>query len=198
MRLGIPDPQSVFLNVPFDASYEKIFVALIVALISLGRVPRCVLEITDTGQGRMPRITDLIAHCRVSIHDLSRVGIPVRFNMPFELGIAYTIRLVGKKHDDIIIMEKKKFRFDKTLSDLKAIDPKIHEGKPMLAISAIYEALGRPTGNPRIEVAEKMYAQLWLNISTIRHRTATIFNRRSFNELIVGATLLAKKAGILP
>jgi hypothetical protein len=57
MRLGIPDPQSVFLNVPFDASYEKIFVALIVALISLGRVPRCVLEITDTGQGRMPRIT---------------------------------------------------------------------------------------------------------------------------------------------
>jgi hypothetical protein len=81
---------------------------------------------------------------------------------------------------------------------LKAIDPKIHEGKSMLAISAIYEALGRPTGNPRIEIAEKIYGQLWLNINTIRHRSATIFNRRSFNEIVVGATLLAKKEGIIP
>jgi hypothetical protein len=37
----------VFLNVPFDAKYEKQFVALIASLISLGRIPRTVLELLE-------------------------------------------------------------------------------------------------------------------------------------------------------
>ena len=196
MRQGKPDPQSVFLNVPFDRSYEKIFIALIAALVSLGRVPHSVLEIPDMGQGRMSRILDLMSRCRVSIHDLSRVGTPVRFNMPFELGIAYSLFHIMRKHN-FIIMEAKKHRLDRTLSDLKAIDPKIHEGKPLLAILAAYEVLGRPRGNPPIDIAEDIFKKLWSNINTIRHRHKTIFNRHSFLELIVGATLLAKKAGLI-
>ena len=82
---GLAEKRSVFLNVPFDGSYERIFVALISSLIALGRNPRCVLEIPETGQGRLVRILQLIRACPVSIHDLSRVGLPVRFNMPFEL-----------------------------------------------------------------------------------------------------------------
>jgi len=197
MRFAKPEPQSVFLNIPFDSSYEKTFVALVVALVSLGRIPRCVLEISDMGQGRLSRIMDLISRCRVSIHDLSRVGVPVRFNMPFELGIAYALRNLGGKHD-IIVMERKRYRLDKTLSDLKAIDPKIYEGKPLLAITGVYEALGRPTGNPPIGIAEKISRELWSNISTVRHRSSTIFNRRSFNELIVGTTLLAQEENLIP
>jgi len=196
MRLAKPDPQSVFLNVPFDPAYERIFVALVSAFVSLGRVPRCVLEISDTGQGRMVRIVNLISGCRVSLHDLSRVGLPVRFNMPFELGIAYALRQLRRDHD-FIILEKVEHRLDMTLSDLKYIDPKIHKGRPFLAIHAVYEALGLRDGNPDISIPESIYRQLWSNINTIRRRSDTIFNRRSFNELIGGATKLAKEEGII-
>jgi hypothetical protein len=83
--------RSVFLNVPFDESYEPLFVALISALVALGRIPRCVLELPEMGSGRLARILQLIRSCSISIHDLSRVGLPVRFNMPFELGIAVAL-----------------------------------------------------------------------------------------------------------
>jgi hypothetical protein len=196
MRLGKPEPQNVFLNVPFDPSYEEIFIALVVALVSLGRVPHASLEIAETGQGRMARIMYLISRCRVSVHDLSRVGLPVRFNMPFELGIAYMLRHTRGKHD-IILVEKKRHRLDITLSDLKWIEPTIHQGRPLLALSGIYDVLGRPTGNPPIEKAEDIFKQLRSKIETIRHRSSDIFNRRSFFELAVGATELAQVAGLI-
>ena len=192
------DPHSVFLNVPFDASYQRVFVALIAALVSLGRVPRCVLEVPDSGQGRMPRIIELISKCRVSVHDLSRVGVPVRFNMPFELGIAYMLcHRVG--NHDFIVLEAKEHRFDKTLSDLKSIDPKIHHRSPMLTISAIYDALGRPLplGNPSVKVPEKMFRKLWAQINHIKGRRKTIFHRRPFNELILRAIDLAKQENVI-
>src|SRR5438132_838642 len=75
--------RSVFLNVPFDEDYERLFVALISALVALGRIPHCVLELPETGQGRLLRILQLISSCPVSIHDLSRAELPARFNMPF-------------------------------------------------------------------------------------------------------------------
>src|SRR5437773_1359790 len=94
----LAERRNVFLNVPFDQRYEPIFVALICSLVSLGRNPRCVLEIPETGMGRLARILRLIRSCPVSIHDLSRVGLPVRFNMPFELGIAFTVARLEKNH----------------------------------------------------------------------------------------------------
>jgi hypothetical protein len=54
------DPRSVFLNVPFDRSYEPFFVTLVSALISLGQKPRCVLEVRERGQGRLVRIHELL------------------------------------------------------------------------------------------------------------------------------------------
>src|SRR2546422_5167170 len=95
--------RSVFLNVPFDEDYEPLFVALISTLVALGRIPRCVLELPETGQGRLTRILQLLRSCRVSIHDLSRVGLPVRFNMPFELGIAVAISRLSGQHQFIML-----------------------------------------------------------------------------------------------
>jgi len=54
MPLGIQGSrQDVFLNVPFDDSYEPLFVSLIAALVALGRTPRCVLEVPETGNARL-------------------------------------------------------------------------------------------------------------------------------------------------
>jgi len=81
----------VFLNLPFDAQHEKIYLALIAGLSALGLTPRCVLEIQPTS-ARLTRLLRLISSCEYSIHDLSRVQLSPtaprcpRFNMPFEIG----------------------------------------------------------------------------------------------------------------
>ncbi len=50
------DQKSVFLNVPFDKRYEPIFLGLVTGLVSLGLKPRSVIEIPDSGEGRMKRL----------------------------------------------------------------------------------------------------------------------------------------------
>jgi hypothetical protein len=74
-----PDRKDVFLNVPFDAAYESLFVALVGTLVFLGQKPHCVLEVRESGDGRLARIFALMRVCGTSIHDLSRIGRPVRF-----------------------------------------------------------------------------------------------------------------------
>jgi hypothetical protein len=99
-------PEQVFLNVPYNRSYEKMLVALTCALVAVGRVPRLTFEVPEVGEGRLKRIFDLIKSCRVSVHDLSAVGMPVRFNMPFELGLAWTVKQQLGQHDFLILEGK--------------------------------------------------------------------------------------------
>ncbi len=82
--MSAPDPKSVFVNVPFDATYEPLFVTLVGTLVFLGQQPYCVLEVREKGDGRLNRILDLMRTCRMSVHDLRRTGTPVRLNMPFD------------------------------------------------------------------------------------------------------------------
>jgi hypothetical protein len=81
--------QSVFLNIPYDDQFEKLYLAYIVGLTQLGLKVNATLAVPN--QGRLDRIIKLIEESDVSIHDLSRIepsfGIP-RFNMPLELGLA--------------------------------------------------------------------------------------------------------------
>lgn len=84
--------EQVFLNVPYSPSYERTLLALTAALVAIGRVPRLTFQLPDGGQGRLQRIFALLRSCRVSLHDLSAVGLPVRFNMPFELGLACALK----------------------------------------------------------------------------------------------------------
>ena len=50
---GGVDPAQVFLNVPYNRSYERTLVALTAALVAVGRVPRLTFQIPDVGQGRL-------------------------------------------------------------------------------------------------------------------------------------------------
>ena len=60
-------------------------------MISIGRIPRRAVEEPVLGRNRLARIFRLIMSCKVSIHDLCRVGPPPRFNIPFEFGIAFAL-----------------------------------------------------------------------------------------------------------
>ena len=154
------DGRSVFLNVPFDAAYERPFIALIAALVLIGRKPRCVLELPEQGEGRLSRLLDLIWLCPVSIHDLSRVGQPARFNMPFELGLAVALTRLRKSRK-FVMLEAERFRLQKTLSDLNGFDPGIHAGTVQGTISCVLSHLGKPNGNPAPENAIWIYRNLW-------------------------------------
>jgi hypothetical protein len=196
-KLGRPNRHRVFLNVPFDKSYEKQFVALISALIALGRTPHCVLEVADTGAPRLLRILKLIATYRVSIHDLSRAGSPARFNLPFELGIAFALSSLRPPHD-FIIFEAQGYRLDVTASDLKGIDPRIHDGKVTGVISCVLDALGKRAGNPSVEEVKFIYRRLWQAASVLKrkHGRETIFSRSIFLELVAAAIRLASVKGL--
>ena len=186
------DQQSVFLNVPFDPSYEPLFVALICSLIAIGRKPRCVLELPELGQGRVNRLLDLIQTCPVSIHDLSRIGSPVRFNMPFELGIAVAMRRVLPAHA-FIVLERKRFRLQKTLSDLNGIDPGIHNGSIAGIVSCVLSALGSDVSNPSIQKVNQMVNEVRRIAEELKkaHRRKSVYSRTIFAGLVQAATVLA-------
>jgi len=200
-RPSLPDDKAVFLNVPFDRAYEPVFLGIISALVSLGRTPRCVLEIADRGQGRLRRILELMRSCRVSIHDLSRVGGPARFNMPFELGLAYAMRAYRSRQNRylFVVLESTPHRLSRTLSDMAAHDPAIHEGTGRGAIRAVLHSLGTPSVGPFPEDVDVLYRRLSRVARELkrRDRTQTVFRRGTFLRTVAVATALATQASLI-
>jgi len=118
---------SVFVNIPFDASYERLYLALIATLTGLGLTPRSVLEVPPH-RNRLERLFALIRRCDASVHELSRVQLSgpkprcPRFNMPFEAGLAYAAHLIRRG------LESTPHRLQRSLSDLNGFDPFVHRG----------------------------------------------------------------------
>jgi len=63
--------ESLFLNIPYDSSFAKLFLSYIAGISSFGSMPRASLEIPG-GERRLDRILSLIRSCAYSLHDLSR------------------------------------------------------------------------------------------------------------------------------
>lgn len=194
-----PFEHSVFINIPYDKSYENIFVAMVASLVSIGKIPRCTLEIAESGEGRLNRIYELLEECAVSIHDLSHVRTPVRFNMPFELGIACSLKRYKGSHS-YILFEKVGYRLDRTLSDIKGRDPYIYKGSMLGIVNCVLDALGSETCRHKPSRVHK-FAQDLLRIAkdTKKERKIeSIFKRAVFHELINVALTLAVDRGFIP
>ena len=187
----------VFINVPYDAGYEQNFLALISALISTGRIPRCAAEERVLGRIRVDQIFKLIKACKVSIHDLCRVTRPPRFNIPFELGIAYALsKLQGHK---FIMIEGKKYRSDVTLSDLKGVDCLAHGNKPRQVVSLVLSELGSTRRPPDIEKVMQIFDHLYQAARQLkrRHPGWGLFYRPIVSALIAAATERAVSLGVI-
>lgn len=190
------DESAVFLNVPFDRGYQPLFIALIAALTSLGRKPRCTLEIPEHGQGRIIRIIELLDNCAVSIHDLSRVGVPVRFNMPFELGLAVYAKMKhtsSNPSQKLMLLEKVPHRLSKTFSDVE-IKPSIHAGKPLDAIFCVLDSLGREdSDSPSIKDVYLLWKKLMINSRNLMDNAdrPDVYSRMLFKQLVAASTDLA-------
>jgi len=192
------DEKNVFLNVPYDQSYEPLFVTAVATLVGLGLKPRTVLELADTGQGRLRRIQDHLEACRASVHDLSRVGTPVRFNMPFELGLACNLARYGKRHD-IVVLERVRHRLDGTLSDYRGSDPLIHRGSCDQLASCLMDAFVNPGSIPPLSTMRRAARLARQAARTIKQqrRSQGLLDRTSYLTLVEAAAQIAVRERLI-
>ena len=140
---------NVFVNCPFDDAYQPIFDAIVFAVHDCGFIARCALEEEDSGTVRVSKLYDIIADCRLGIHDISRTEVGgdsklPRFNMPLELGVFLGARQYGgpkQRAKRCLILDREKFRYQRYLSDLGGQDIRAHDDDPALAIRGVRDWL---------------------------------------------------------
>ena len=194
------DENAVFINIPYNkGKYERIFVSIIASVISIGRTPHCTVEIPEGGQGRLKRISELLESCRVSIHDLSYVSTPVRFNMPFELGLACALARYKGGHD-YVLFDSEPYRLDRYLSDIKGRDSYTHKGTMFGAVQCVLDALSQPDVQPEIARVYRMAVDLWQIAKEIKNnnRIDKIFNRTAFSQIVSAGVEYAVARGFIP
>ena len=139
--------ECVFINFPFDNSYiTDILKPTLYILIKNGFHPRLSLEVSDSGEVRLQKITDIIKICKYSIHYLSIVKSKkanefARMNMPLELGIDYGLRNSGMLRLDekkFLILEAVKYDYMKAISDINGFDIKVHGNKTEKVFECLY------------------------------------------------------------
>lgn len=198
---GARRDNDVFLNIPFDDGYEKLFVALIAGLTGLGLNPRCVLEIPQP-QFRLERLRELILVCGSSIHDLSRVEVDrkkpraPRFNMPFELGLTVGVAFTAKSHR-WIVLEEQPFRVQKSCSDLNGIDPYIHNGSAVALLECLRQAFVRRPQPSLAELRKLHYdLQTYLELLRAQGEAPSVFTATAFRELNLAAHEFRRLRGL--
>lgn len=147
--------EGVFINVPFDRRYEKLFHALVFTVHECGFISRCALESDDGSEIRMSKLYQIIRDCALGIHDLSRTTLDSanrlpRFNMPLELGMYLGAKRFGderQRRKSALILERERFRYQMFCSDLAGQDIRAHNNTVSEAISAVRDWLrsARPT-----------------------------------------------------
>ena len=140
---------SVFINCPFDGEYLPLFHAIVFAVHDCGFIARCALEVDDSGQVRIQKIEQIIADCRLGIHDISRTELDPqlklpRFNMPLELGLFLGAKRYGgklQKRKSCKILDTDRYRFQKFCSDIAGQDISAHGNNVERAIRAVRDWL---------------------------------------------------------
>lgn len=190
--MAASDAKDVFINVPFDPGYEPLFVALVGALVFLGQDPHCVLEVREKGDGRLKRVLDLMRTCRMSIHDLSRIGTPVRFNMPFELGLASALKLMTPGRYEIFVMDAVDYRLDRLLSDYKGRDPLIHHGTSDGMLACLLDTFQTDIDDPLKEFRRATrFLRESAGLMKRDVKAGSLFRPFLFRRLVVAATRIA-------
>jgi hypothetical protein len=141
---------NVFVNCPFDSEYRPQFEAVTFAIYDCGFFPRCALEVDDSSQVRIKKITEIIRTCRLSVHDISRTqlddatGLP-RFNMPLELGMFFGAKVYGgreQRRKAALVLDEEQYRYQKYISDIAGQDIRAHGGRVDETIKHVRNFLG--------------------------------------------------------
>lgn len=188
-------PSDVFINIPFDTTHERIFLALVAGLVSLGLNPRSVLEVPPSTD-RLRRLYSIISACPFSLHDLSRVQLSrtgafrvPRFNMPFELGLAAAVSLQQNARHEWRILERVPLRVGQSLSDIGGYDASIHGGSVRGTMDVLLDIFDKAK-NPPLSEADDL---LWV-YRALREFRATLpkncYRVSAFRRLVLAARVL--------
>jgi hypothetical protein len=191
------DPNTVFLNIPYDEEFLPLYIAYIVGLHQLGLVPHIASEIPG-GERRLDRILALIKSCAYSIHDLSRVELSVaptatpRFNMPLELGMTITWAHLHPRDHKWFVWESEAYRLQRSASDLNGTDPYIHAGTVEGVLSELRNAFWRKDA-PSAERMRTSYSIVEHNMEDIFSKAGTRnpYANSVFKELCRRSSVLA-------
>jgi hypothetical protein len=140
-----PYNRAVFLNVPFDIRYRKLFRALVFGIHDCGLSARCAMESDDGSQVRLDKLYRIIEQCRFGVHDLSRTTLDganrlPRFNMPFELGLFLGAkRFGGRTHRSkcVLILDSERYRYQIFCSDIAGQDIRAHGNQVATALRSV-------------------------------------------------------------
>ena len=149
---------NVFLNCPFDSQYLPLRNAILFAVFDCGFVPRCALEIADSGEVRFDKIQRLVAESKFGIHDISRTALDPatnlpRFNMPLELGVFIGAKRYGnskQKQKNSLILDTDPYRYQAFVSDIAGHDIRAHGNDPEQAIVQVRNWLNTASGRRTI------------------------------------------------
>jgi hypothetical protein len=154
----MPDfERSVFINCPFDDEFSPILQAIAFCVSNLGFVPRIATENPDNAANRLDRVVQLVKGSKFAIHDISRCKSTepdefMRLNMPFELGIDFGCQKFGNGKDrskSVLVLENRRFDYQKALSDISGWDIQAHNGDPIVAVRHVVTWLVRSAGAVR-------------------------------------------------
>lgn len=147
--------KSVFINCPFDESYEPLLHAIVLTVAALGFEPRCARETEAQPEPRIMRIAQGLLDSKYSLHDLTKhqgegQDNLARQNMPLELGMAMGIRYAGtiegrkkgREHRWAALVPDG-FAHQRFISDLSGYDPIQHDGGPETVIKGVVTWLGQ-------------------------------------------------------
>jgi hypothetical protein len=190
----------VFLNVPYDNQFERLYLAFIAGLSAFGLIPRTTLEIPG-GERRLDRIAALVRNCRYSLHDLSRVELDnrrpatPRFNMPFELGLAVAWQKMARRRHTWFVFETRLRRAEKSLSDLSGTDIYVHDGTVRGVFRQLCNALVRVRHPPTVGRMLAVYRDLARALPELQEQTGagSLFEARIFKEIVAAAQALTAK-----
>jgi hypothetical protein len=203
MKKTHPRKGTVFINVPFDPQFERLFIAIVSGLVALGFIPHSALEVPSTTD-RLHNIFNLLASCEFSIHDLSRVQLSAtrfrcpRFNMPFEAGLALALKFNGARHD-CAFFEAKELRLQQSLSDLNAYDPYIHASRVNGVLTALLDLFQSSVGPVNAEGLLSLYRVVSRDAAIIkRSNRNSLFRASSFRQLVFQSQIRARELGYIP
>jgi len=188
-----PERYSVFLNIPYDGGFKRLYLAYIAGLSAFGLIPRATLEI-PTSQRRLDRILSLLDECTYSIHDLSRVQLDrnapstPRFNMPFELGLAVAQDKL-QRQQRWYVCETLRRRVNKSLSDLDGTEVHIHNGTIKGVFAALADIFVRKRKQPSVQQMYGIYLVLSRSLPAIMRQAGTTdpYRPRVFRDLVLAA-----------
>lgn len=189
--------RQVFVNCPFDAEYRPVFDAIVFTIHDCGFAARSALEVTDTSQVRIEKITAIIASCGLGLHDISRTeldtltGLP-RFNMPLELGLFLGAKRFGarrQKAKNCLVMDVERYRYQKFISDIAGQDIAVHRGNPTTAIRVVRDWLsdaGKAAAKlPGGTAMAKRYAAFLEELPTSCAAVGLVVDELTFRDYVV-------------